>query len=143
MANVALAFGGLYFSTPANTTLAAATPAKASGTTAAMGTANEFTVSTTNRLTYTGTTARHFLVNAALQAETVSGAETCQFYLYKNGSAITGSMITREVSNNDIGAIAVNALVSLAQNDYVEIWLASTGGDDIRIAGSMIATIAG
>lgn len=139
-----MAFGGLYVSSSATTTLGAATPAKAAGTTASTG-ANQFTVSTSNRLTYTGTATRTFLVNSACSISTVSGAETVFIYIYKNGSAaVNGGTIKREVSNNDVGAVAISTLVSLATNDYLEIWLETTTGDDVVVDyGTLVATVAG
>ena len=142
MADVSMAYGGMYFSSSATTTLSAITPAKAAGTTSSMG-LNGFS-HTSNRLTYTGTATRTFEVLATLSAHTVSGAETLTFFLYKNGTLITGAEIDRKVSNNDIGAVAVSALVSLATNDYVEVWVESLTGDDVIIDyGQVIARVAG
>ena len=144
MADATLTFGGLYFATAATTTLSAATPAKASGTTAQLGgSISGFTASTSNRLTYNGTQTRMFHVTASCSISTVAGAETVDIHLYKNGSTPLVT-IRREVSNNDIGAASIETLVSLAQNDYVEIWLTSTGGDDVKVDyGQMIAKVVG
>ena len=142
MADVSMAYGGMYISSSATTTLSAATPAKASGTTSSMG-LNGFSHAT-NKLTYTGTATRVFSVIAALSAHTISGAETLTFFIYKNGALITGAEIDRKVSNNDIGAVTVGALVSLATNDYVEVWVESLGGDDVVLDyGQVIARVAG
>ena len=142
MADVSLTYGGCYISSSATTTLAAATPAKAAGTTTSMG-LNGFSHSS-NKLTYTGTATRVFSVHCAVSASTISGAETVNFYIHKNDSLVTGSQIQRKVSNNDVGAAACNALVSLATNDYVELWVSSLGGDDVVIEfGTMIAKVAG
>ena len=142
MADVSFLFGGMYISSSSSTTLSATTPAKAAGTTTSMG-LNGFSHSS-NRLTYTQATTRTFHVTASLSASTASGAETCDFSIRKNGAVITGATIRREVANNDVGAVSVECLVSLAQNDYVEIWVESAGGDDITLDnGVIVARVAG
>ena len=144
MADVSLIYGGIYISSSTTTTLSATTPAKASGTTTTMA-LNGFTHPANNRLTYTGSVTRVFHVTASLSASTISGAETVDFYFYKNGTTpITGAQIQREVANNDIGAVSIECLVSLAQNDYVEIWLESLSGDDVVLNyGALVARVAG
>ena len=143
MANVALTYGGYYFSTPALTTLSAATPLKAAGTTTAKP-VNGFTHTASNRLTYNGTVTRDFMVTVTFSANTAAGAETCSFHLYKNGSLVTGSTIVRKVSNNDIGAGALSTIVELATNDYVELWVETLGGDNLTIDnGTVIAVVVG
>jgi len=96
-----------------------------------------------NKLTYTGTATRVFQIAATLSASAAS-ADTLTFFLYKNGALITGAEIDRKVSNNDIGAVAVSALVSLATNDYVEVWVESLGVANITLDyGQVIARVAG
>lgn len=141
MTDVSMAFGGMYISSSATTTLTAATPAKAAGTTSSMG-LNSFSHAS-NKLTYTGTVTRTFNIVAALSVSAAS-AETMTFFIYKNGAPITGAEIDRKASNNDIGAVVVSALVSLATNDYIEVWLESLGGADLTLDyGQVIARVAG
>jgi len=145
MANVELSFGSLYWSSSASTTLGAATPAKAAGTTAAMQN-NNFTASTTNRLTYTGTTTLYFRVECTASMQTSgSGSSLVSLWLYKNAGAVTGAEIQRAVSTTaDIGAGAVAAIVQLATNDYVELWVETDDGDDVQIDfGQLTATTVG
>jgi hypothetical protein len=143
MANAALTYGSLYFSSSAQTTLSAATPAKAAGTTAGMENSG-FTASTTNRLTYDGAVTRVFHVEACLSVGTGVGAETMTFFIYKNGSIVTGAEIDRKVTTNDVGACAVACLVSLASTDYVEVWVETLGGDNMTVEyGTLIAKVVG
>ena len=136
-----MAYGGMYISSSAVTTLASATPLKAAGTTTSMG-LNSFTHSN-NRLTYTGAATRVFSVVATLSVSAAS-AETMTFFIYKNGSFLTGAEIDRKASNNDIGAVAIAALISLAEDDYIEVWLESLGGADLTLNyGQVVATVAG
>ena len=144
MANVAVTFGGYYWSSASSTTLSAATPAKAAGTTTAFSGGNGFTHVASNRIRYDGTTTRVFHVTASFSAATTTGADTAKFHIYENGSLVTGATVTREVANNDIGAVCVQAQVSLATNDYVEVWLETTGGDDLTVQdGQVLVRLAG
>jgi len=143
MASDTLTYGGYYFSSSAATTLAAAAPAKAAGTTTALPLAG-FTHTASNRVTYDKTTTRVFMVQANVCFNTVSGAETAYLYIYKNDALIPGTDITRKVSNNDAGAASCGALVSLDSGDYVELWVATLGGDNIVIdGGSLTIRVAG
>ena len=142
MANVELGFGSLYWATAAATTLGATTPAKAAGTTAAMQN-NNFTASTSNRLTYTGTTTLYFKVDCTASMQTAgSGSSLVSLWLYKNGSAITGAEIQRAVATTaDIGAGAVSAIIQMAENDYVELWVETDDGDDVQIDFGVLSAV--
>ena len=119
MADVSMAFGGMYLST-ATVNTNPTTPEKANGTTSSMG-LNGFSHAT-NKLTYTGTATRTFEITGCLSIST-SAADTCNLFIYKNGSVIAGTHIQRKTSNNDIGACAIGGLVSLATNDYIEFYV--------------------
>lgn len=140
MADVSLAYGGMYLSSSsANTN--PTTPAKANGTTTSMG-LNQFT-HTSNRLTYTGTATRTFEITVCISIST-SAAETFDVYIYKNGTVITGTQIQRKTSNNDIGACALGGLVSLATNDYIELYVHVAGSANITWEyGTIVARVAG
>ena len=142
MADVEMAFGSLYWSSAASTTLSAATPAKAAGTTAGMQN-NNFTASTSNRLTYTGTTTLYFKVECTATMQT-SGTAGCvgSLWLYKNAAAITGAEIQRSIATTaDKGAAAVTAVVQLATNDYVELWVETDDGDDMQIDFGVLSAV--
>lgn len=133
------AFGAIYWATPAATTNESATPVKAAGTTAAQGNAALVTQATTNRLTYTGTATREFFITCTVGLSAATTATTSKLYLYKDGSLITGSTITRYISGSDIGAVAISAHVSLATNSYVELWCETDDGDDLTIQNGVLS----
>ena len=134
------AYGALYFSASALTTLAAATPAKAAGTTAAQDGNINFTISTSNRLTYTGVNTEEFHVSMSIGVtKSAGGSTTGSHHLYKNGSLVAGATINRTYANaTDAGAVALIAHVSLATNDYVELWLETDSGDDLTVNDGVI-----
>ena len=144
-----LTFGSFYFSTPALTTLAAATPAKAAGTTtinpASVG--NGFTMPANNRLQLdSGQTTRVYRVSALVSLVKSDGGSTDgKLYIAKNGTIVAESGITRTLANtSDFGAVAAGWMVSLAADDYVELWVETTNGDDVTIQdGGLGATVLG
>lgn len=139
-----LRYGGLYFSTPTETTLSAATPAKAAGTTTALPLSG-FSHSN-GRITYSNATTRDYLISTSISATKAVGSATVgSFYLYKNGNPISGAVIGRTLSNTtDVGSISLTSLISLANNDYVEIWVATVNGNNITVQNAtMTATVAG
>ena len=131
--NVA-AFGECYVTTPAATTTAVAdTPVKAAGTTtlSTTPTAVDFTMPANNRLTYGGTVTKNFKVTATITATCAGNIKLLGFWIAKGGTVITASHIDRHVGTGaDEGAVAVQALVSLATNEYVEVWCCVEDGTD-------------
>jgi hypothetical protein len=132
--------GSCYVSTPASTTLAAATAAKASGTTTA-GTLGNFTMPADNRLTYTGTATRDFLVSASISAAKAAGTTSLvELHIAKNGTVVTGANVRLQVAATDEFQMSLVWPVSLATNDYVEIFLKDDTGDDITVnRGTLVA----
>ena len=131
------AYGGIYFSVPATTACVAATPIKVAGTTAAQDGALLFTAGTANRLTYTGKATRPATVTATFSVD-ASSATMAKFHIYKNGSLVTGATITRTIANTDIGTMALIANVSLAENDYIELWCQTDDGDDLTVEDGVL-----
>jgi hypothetical protein len=124
--------GSLYISTPAATTLAAATPTKAAGTTTA-GTVARFTHAD-NRLTYTGTPTRDFRVSLSVSGAKAAGTTSLvTLYLAKNGTAITGANTRLQVPATDEFNMSLDFAASLATNDYLEIFIATDTGDDVTL----------
>ena len=132
---LARAYGALYFSSSATTTLAAATPTKAAGTTAAQNGSVNFTIATTNRLTYTGADSDVFRVSCTVGITKSAGGSTIgSHFLYKNGSPVTGASINRTYANaTDEGSVGLVAHITLTPNDYVELWLETDTGDDLTV----------
>ena len=131
MANVEMAFGSYYFSTPAVTTIAAQdTPIKASGTTTALQ-VNNFTHSGSNRLTYTGTTTLYFQITGLFSATKAAGTGAdIRFIIAKNGSVVTGMSVTRNVSSSVEGAMACGGILQLETDDYIELWVENQDNAD-------------
>jgi len=128
--------GALYFSTPASTTIVAATPIKAAGTTAEMGSNKDVTVATTNRLTNASGLTLDFRVLVTLSLLKGAGGVTDAIvYVYKNGAAVAGLEIPRHLADVKGRPISLSGVVSLADTDYLEIWLETDTGDDLTVSG--------
>jgi len=99
-----------------------------------------------NRMRYTGPTTRLFLVVAAIELGRDSGTGTIGgMFLYKNGSALSTPVymdVRLGSGANDPGEGAMTAIVSLDQNDYIEIWITSyTALDTIRIRSGQVSIL--
>lgn len=129
--------GGIYWATPAATANTTNTPIKCAGTTAAQGTANQVTQATTNRLTYTGAATRQFEVEATI-GMSAAAATQAKLHIYANGSPITGSTVTKTIANTDIDVLAVHAIVTLAKDEYVELWCETNDEDDLTVQNGVL-----
>lgn len=139
-----LTYGGFYFSTPAATTLGAATPAKAAGSTTALQ-LGDFTHSD-NRLTYEATVTRDFEVMAAISLTKASGsASVASLLVAKNGSPVTGLRVDRSCpEDTDERLLVVVGNLSLTEDDYVELFLETDTGDDLTVeSGVMTCKVIG
>ena len=125
MVSTSPAYGSLYWATPAETTVAAVdTPVKASGTTASVAASSDVTVATTNRLTYTGAPTLSAKVWANITMTAAANNKLVSLHIAKNGSVIASAEMRRTVGTGaDYGNMGTHTIVSLAQNDYVEIWV--------------------
>jgi len=85
----------------------------------------EFSSPSSMRLTYLGTATKVFRVMAVFE----HGSTVYSDYgIAKNGSVITESLHDRVSSTGNTGLHTCSALVSLSQNDYVEVYWKSNGG---------------
>lgn len=107
-----------------NTVITAAnTPVKIAGT-YTVERASFFTGDTTGRATFNGETDAVVPVFATISSETVSGGDkNITFYLAKNGSVITASGQSNTVKLSVTGNTTLMWQLSLAQNDYLELWV--------------------
>lgn len=118
-----------------NTVIAATnTPVLVAGTWVAGTTAN-FTASTGGKLTYTGTPT--YVVGAVasvtLRPDSASN-QTLTIQLAKNGTVISAAKITRIISFGATGNVSLNYNVSMATNDYLELYVSNgTSTDDILV----------
>ena len=131
--------GEYYFSTPVTTVLTSNTPVKALGTTTprllhGFSHAN-------NRLIYDGIGGHDFLVTASLSvAQAATGATLCSILVAKNGVVEPGLEIRQKLANSsDEVAMAITGSVQLTTNDYIEMWLKSTTGDNVSIQLGIIS----
>lgn len=99
------------------------------------------TCTTAGRITYTGTTTQVLTINAALSLDPASGSnQNLQVYLYKNGSAIAGSRIEAKVDSGDHLAVPLVYQISMATNDYIEIYVQnSTATNNITVSRAVLS----
>jgi hypothetical protein len=148
-----LKYGSFYFSTPAATVLAAATPLKAAGTTTEL-TSYEFT-HTDNRLTYNGVIARDFFVHAELSiTKEIATESLLTLHIAKNGVPVTGlnkqfsvgpvildsGGTPHEIAGTQRPPVSVSGALSLSGGDYVEVWVETDTGDDITVQDGTVYT---
>lgn len=110
---------------------------KVSGGTSIANSNNEkFTHTSPNRLTYTGSKTMVFHAGSSFSfAQVGGGTVDWLFALYKNGTIISGSRARRQTSNNSYGSTAIHKFITLATNDYVELWVSGDGSsNDIIIS---------
>ena len=139
---VAQVRGQVYMQGNATATVIAstATPVLVAGTwTVDMSTNANCT--TAGRITYTGTTTQILTINAALSLDPASGSnQNLQVYLYKNGSAIAGSRIEAKVNNGEHLAVPLVYQISMATNDYIEIYVQnSTATNNITVSRAVLS----
>lgn len=111
-----------------------ATPVKAAGsTTFQTGVSQKFSHSD-NRLTYTGAITRRFRVTI-IQSMLSGNNNQIGTYVAKNGSILAASEIYTTTSGTGRSEnVTVQAIVELAQNDYVESWVENdTGTNNITV----------
>jgi hypothetical protein len=99
------------------------------------------TCTTAGRITYTGATTQILTINAALSLDPASGSnQNIQVYFYKNGSAIAGSRIESKISHGAHLAVPLVYQVSMATNDYIEIYVQnSTATNNITVSRAVLS----
>ncbi|AEA42544.1 hypothetical protein [Fluviicola taffensis] len=119
-----VAGGNMYLTTPVATTFALAnTPVKVLGTTASAS-LYRATHPTSNRLTYTGSKTRSFFISSSLSITQPSSNRYFSFYIAKNGVIIPESrQDVKVVNSTDQVSLTISCRVTLAPNDYIEVWV--------------------
>lgn len=140
-------YGYMYidlYNTSATTINTVNLPEKVNCITAA-GDLNKFT-HTNNRLTYTGTVTKKFKIdcNTVIGYSTGAATTNASIVLYKNGSITVGNQIytqmTRATTTNPLDivrSLSTSAIITLEQNDYVELYIANNSSLDNLICQSM------
>ena len=119
-------FGSLHFSTAAETSIATQSVyVKAAGTTTSVN-LHRVTMPADNRLTYTGTPTIHAHIACSLSMTAAGNNKLIGLGIAKNGTVLTHSIVQRQVGTGaDVGSTALHADVSLATNDYLELWVSN------------------
>jgi hypothetical protein len=117
-------YGEYYISSIAATSIGTTgTFVKVSGTTTA-GFLSNFTHPASNRLTYTGTATRKFLVAAALSFHGTA-TNDYKFAFHKNTSSLLSPSIisTTGSGGGDLAHVSCQTIVELATNDFIEVFV--------------------
>jgi len=132
-------YGLLYLTAGASNTTAGWQ--KAPGTTSIGATVNNFSQEANNRLRYDGTTAQQFLITADVSYAAANNEEIA-WAIYKNGSIVTNSTTAYSLNrpfDNQESPVSIQCLVSLEQNDYVEVWFNRSSTESIDVEGLILS----
>lgn len=100
-------------------------PVKVAGTTTNGASTQRFT-HTNNRATYIGSLTQNFKVEAIVSF-TTGNNQKVGIYIAKNGVPVTDSeMYATTSGSGDAESIAVQTVLELQQNDYIEVWIENT-----------------
>lgn len=98
-----------------------------------------FTHNSAGRLTYTGTDTVDVTVTCTLTVKHSGSATDCFFQLYKSGSGIAGAEVVEEVNSTNYSALTIVSHVSMATNQYVELYCKTASGNIIVHAMNICA----
>ena len=113
---------GMAANTTATTIAVSGTYYKVLGTTTANA-LSSFTHAS-NRLTYTGATTRYFKISASPISMISAGTNIRASLKFAKNGTVIGYPVTRKINTgSDVGACSLSFDVSLATNDYVEIFV--------------------
>lgn len=114
---------------------------KAAGTTTFQSSVSQRFSHTDNRLTYTGAITRRFKVSI-VASMLASNNTQLGSYIAKNGSLVSFSEIyTTADGNNRSENTAIQAIVELAQNDYIEFWIENDSGTNAVTVEDLTAIV--
>lgn len=121
------AIGAIYFSTPVETVISTqGEKTLALGTTLATASLHNIDMPQNNRIRYTGTIPRHFVIDAAISATIVGNNKTVHFQLFKNGSPLVETLMNRAFgTGSDAGAIPLTTNVDMEKDDYIELFVSN------------------
>lgn len=143
------AHGNIYFyniASPYTLAITGTNFQKINATTQNAGSPQLITEGTDSKLTYTGALPvdLDFVFNASISQTSGSNADL-EFAIYKNGVAIPGSNVFITSKNNEKHMVSCHADVSVASNDYFEVYAKNhSGTGDIKVYTlSVMATTAG
>ena len=99
-------------------------PVKVAGTFVA-GSVASFTVDTTGKLTYTGSTTTTVHLTASVTLDVVGTNQNLTVHLAKNGTVISSAKISRLVSASNTANLGVFYNISVATSDYLEVFVSN------------------
>lgn len=138
-----LSYGGFYVSSAtASAAITATTYLILAGTTTALA-LNHFTHASPNRLTYTGVSTKVFEIICSISFTSSQSNQIARFRVAKNGTPDANSEVARKLgTGTDIGALALVDEISLATNDYLEIYATlDVSSSDTITADKMVCLI--
>ena len=101
-------------------------PVKVEGTTTS-GVLSGFTMPSNNRLTYTGTSSVTVFASVSFTAYRTAGSDaTIEAVVYKNGTTPQVNTTTKTLITLDRASGLSQGFITLATNDYIELWLVNT-----------------
>ncbi len=123
--SLANAYGGMHISSSVETVIATvSTPVKVLGTTLVSAAIRDMDMPANNRLRYTGAPTRFFNIHVAMSMVSAASNKVFGFYIAKNGTVDTASLITRKQgTSSDVGAVPLEFHAELAINDYIEVYV--------------------
>lgn len=132
-------YGQFYFSSASATTISVSgTYYKAAGTTTSSQLSN-VTMPANNRLQNDSGATRVFRITAHVDATDGAGNKLVGMKLAKNGTAIDETLVNDETASNTGANLDINWFVSLANGEYVEIFLANlTDTSDVTAANGQM-----
>ena len=122
-----------------------------------LNTSENFDMPATGRLRYTGAQTAHFHLGATISLSGAGSNDVMSAVLYKNGTvngndeftagtALVAGIVTRKLgASGDVGSTAIHVMVSLAQNDYIELAIQNESGtgnitiEDMNIFGMAVS----
>ncbi len=114
------------------------------GTTVVSGAVRDVDMPANNRLRYTGAPTRFHKVTAALSVISAASSKVFGFYIAKNGTVDTASLIRRKQgTSSDVGALALEFHVQLALNDYIEVFIEGQTDTTNMTVTQMVLTMEG
>ena len=99
------------------------------GTWTSITATSDFSVSGTGKVTHVGTDSSLYFVNANISITRASATTAnAVFQIWKTGGLIAGAQTPRYFSGMDTGALSISTLVTLGENDYLEVRMSDDDG---------------
>jgi hypothetical protein len=138
-----VSYGEMYMLANATATVISNTTSffRMSGTTNA-GNLKNFTAPATNRITYTGATNITASTNVNMSVTSASNNQVIRITIFKTGTQIAATEFEMKLTpSNNTQPISLAFITSLAQNDYLEVYLKNTtGANNITINSLQFVT---